>query len=77
MRHPLLRRLAWNPIVAAVPLARLWGNSYDSGFPIVRTAGAAFVGLWFALAVYDTLTNHRLLDYLYADEADSDAGGSA
>lgn len=77
VRHPFTRRLLWNPLVVAVPLAYLGYTAYLSGLPTVRTAGAAFVGLWFALSVFDAVSGHRWLDWLYSDEAEPPAGGSA
>jgi hypothetical protein len=52
-RHPFLRRLAWNPFNVAVPFAYLAYTTYLLGFPVARTLGAAFVGLWFGLSVLD------------------------
>ncbi len=69
MRHPFLRRLAWNPLLVAVFLAYLGYSAYLHGFPVGRTAGAAFVALWFGLSVYDTVTRHRFLDWLLSDES--------
>lgn len=71
--HPFLRRLAWNPLIVAVPLAYLGYTAYLSGFPVGRTAGAAFVALWFGLSAFDALSGHRLLDWLYSDE--NETGG--
>jgi hypothetical protein len=73
-RHPLQLRLTWNPLVVAVPLAFLGYTAYLADFPTWRTAGAAFVALWFGLSVYDALSGHRLLDWLYPDENEP-AGG--
>lgn len=73
-RHPFLRRLNWNPLVVAIPLAYLGYTTYQLGFPFGRTAGAAFVALWFGLSVFDALSGHRLLDWLYADEAKESHG---
>jgi hypothetical protein len=67
-KHSFLRRLNWNPIVVAVPFAYLVYTTVLAGFPLARTAGAAFVTLWFGLSVYDSLSHHRLLDWLYSDE---------
>ena len=30
--------------------------------------GLAFIGLWFVLAAFDSLTAHRWLNFLYSDE---------
>jgi hypothetical protein len=68
-KHPLIRRLQWNPIVVAVPLVYLGYSAYLQGFPLWRTSGAAFVGLWFGLSAFDMASGHRLLDWIYSDEA--------
>jgi len=73
-RHAFLRRLSWNPAVVAVPFAYLAYTTYLLGFPIARTLGAAFVGLWFGLSVFDLVTGHRLLDWLHSDEEESSDG---
>jgi hypothetical protein len=67
-RHPFLRRVGWNPAIVAMPFAYLAYTTYLAGFPVPRTIGAAFVGLWFGLSVFDFATRHRLLDWLYSDE---------
>ena len=67
IRHPFFRRLHWSPFVVAFPLAYLACTAYLGGFPVGRTAGAGFVALWFALSVYDAVTGHRLLDWLYCE----------
>jgi hypothetical protein len=74
VRHPLARRLLWSPLVGAVPLAYLGYMAYLQGFPPGRTAVAGVVALWFGLAVFDTFSSHRVLDWLYSDE---DAGAGA
>jgi hypothetical protein len=63
--------LLWNPLVVAVPLTYLGYTAYIGGFPLGRTAGAVFVGLWFGLSAFDTASGHRLLDWLYSDEAET------
>jgi hypothetical protein len=35
---------------------------------IAGLLGLAFIGLWFALSMYDWVTRHRWLDWLYSDE---------
>lgn len=56
--------------MVAVPFAYLAYTAYLRGFPAGRTAGAGFVGLWFALSAFDALSGHRWLDWLYSDEAE-------
>ena len=65
IRHPLLRRLAWNPLIVFLPFAYLSYTAYALGFPILRTVGAGFVAMWFGLSVFDAATEHRLLNWLY------------
>jgi hypothetical protein len=77
VRHPLTRRLLWNPLVVAIPLAYLGYTAYLAGFPAGRTAGATFVGLWFGLSAFDAVSGHRWLDWLYSDEAEPPACGGA
>lgn len=48
-------------------------TAFLAGFPIGRTGGAVFVAFWFALSVYDLITGHQLLDWMYSDESDTDA----
>src|SRR5271166_5968755 len=74
-RHRLIRRLNWNPFVVAVPLAYLAYSAYTSGFPLWRTAAASVVGLWFGMSVFDWVSKHRLLDWMYPDVA-TDAPGA-
>ena len=77
VRHPLTRRLLWNPLVVAVLLAYLGYTAYLSGFPAGRTAGAAFVGLWFGLSAFDAASGHRWLDWLYSGAAEPPGGEAA
>jgi hypothetical protein len=77
VRHPLTRRLLWNPLVVAGPFAYLAYTAYLGGFPVGRTAGAAFVGLWFGLAVFDMASGHRWLDWLYSKESEPPGGEGA
>ena len=77
VRHPLTRRLLWNPLIAGVLLAYLGYTAYLSGCPAGRTAGAGFVGLWFGLSAFDATSGHRWLDWLYSKEADPPGGGGA
>ncbi|MFO0851596.1 MAG: hypothetical protein U0871_24000 [Gemmataceae bacterium] len=67
-RHPLYRRVIWNPLVVAVPFAYLMYRTWQGDPGPAGWAGVAFIGLWFALSVYDALTSHRWLDILYGDE---------
>jgi hypothetical protein len=67
IQHPLYRRLLWNPFLVALPFAYLAYSAYTFGFPIGRTGAAGFVAFWFALSVYDSVTGHRLLDWMYSD----------
>ena len=70
IRHSFFRRLQWNPLVVAIPLAFLSYTAYLHSFSLGRTAGAAFVAFWFGLSVYDALSGHRLLDWLYSDDGE-------
>jgi hypothetical protein len=69
-RHSLYSRIAWHPVAASLFLAyaiyRLvaWGPSW------LRYAGLAFCAVWFLLALFDTLTSHRLLNWLSRDDTD-------
>lgn len=76
-RHPILRRLQWNPLLVVIPLAYLGCTAYLAGFPLWRTAAAVFVGLWFGLSVFDAASGHRWLDWLYSEEAESSGGEGA
>jgi len=60
----------WNPLAVAIPFAYLAYSAYVAGFPAGRTAGAAFVGLWFGLSAFDAASGHRWLDWLYSGEAE-------
>jgi hypothetical protein len=73
--HPFIRRLGWNPFIVAVPLAYLGYTAYLKGFPVGRTAGAAFVAFWFGLSAFDAISRHRLLDWLYSDKDETAGGG--
>jgi hypothetical protein len=77
VRHPLLRRLQWNPLLVAVPFAYLAYTAHLGGYPAGRTAGAAFVGLWFGLSAFDAVSGHRWLDWLYSEEAEPSGGEGA
>jgi hypothetical protein len=70
VRHPFLRRLAWNPLVVGVLFVYMWCTAYFAEFPLWRTAGTAFIGFWFGLSAHDTVSGHRWLDWLYSDEAE-------
>lgn len=66
-RHPLYRRVIWNPWVVAVPLAYLLYRTWQGDPGSAGWAGVAFIGLWFVLAMFDGITGHRWLDWLYGD----------
>ena len=70
--HPFFRRLG---CIVAVPLAYLGYTAYLKGFPAGRTAGAAFVAVWFCLSAFDAISGHRLLDWLYSDKHKTAGGG--
>lgn len=78
LHHPFFRRLSWNPFVVAVLFGYLAYTAYVAGFPVGRTLGAGFVGFWFALSVFDLISGHRLLDWMYAsDEVTSEDTGDS
>lgn len=67
-RHPLMRRINWNPFVVAPILGFMIYRICMGRTGIIDYTGAAFIGLWFALAAVDLATGHRFLDSLYSDE---------
>ena len=66
--HPLFRRLLWHPLIVAVPFGYLLYRTYLGRAGAGGIAGLAFVGLWFGLSVFDWLTAHSWLNWLYSDE---------
>jgi hypothetical protein len=54
--------------VVAVPLVDMWYTASLREFPPGRTAGAVLISFWFGLSLFDLLTGHRWLDWLYSDE---------
>ncbi len=68
MRHPFLRRLMWNPLLVAIPLAYSVTATYLNGFPVWRIAVVGSVALWFGLSAYDWITGHRWLDWVYSED---------
>lgn len=67
-RYTFWRRFNWNPFVVAVPFIYLWHSAYRFEFPWFRTAAACFVSVWFLGALYDFMSGHRLLDWMYSDD---------
>lgn len=66
-RHPFLRRLAWDPSVAIYWVAITGFFAYRDDFSFWLTVGVAINALWFILSVFDTISGHRWLDWLYPD----------
>lgn len=64
----MFRRLQWNPLLVAIPVGYLCFTTYIQGFPFGRTAAAAFMVVWFGLSVYNTISGHKWLDWLYSDD---------
>jgi hypothetical protein len=64
-RHPLARRLLWNPGFVALPTAYFVHRVWQDGFASARAAGLVTGMSWFALSVFDLITKHRFLDWLY------------
>lgn len=63
--------------MVAIPFAYLSHTAYLAGFPLGRTAGAAFVGIWFGLSAFDAISRHKWLDWLYSEEAKPFGGEEA
>lgn len=68
VRHPFTHRLAWNPLIVSILFAYLLYTTTQRDFPIGRVIGLGIVGLWLVLSLFDVLTKHRLLNWLYPDE---------
>jgi hypothetical protein len=68
MRHPWLRRLTWNPLLAGAGLAYFVCRTAISGVTTARIMGLVVFALWFALSLIDYFTNHKYLDWLYSDD---------
>lgn len=67
-RHPFLRRLGWHPLFAGGWFGLMLDLAYRGKSGPAFYAGLAFIGLWFGLSVFDRVTRHRWLDWLYGDE---------
>lgn len=63
------QRLCWHPAVTVFPFAFLAWKAYMNGFPVKETAGAIFTALWFGLSVFDLISGHLLLHWLYGDDS--------
>jgi hypothetical protein len=55
-------------LVAAGPFGSLIRRAALGRAGVVEWASLEVTGLWFGLAVYDWVTSHRRLDWLYSDE---------
>jgi len=66
-----LRRLIWHPLLVVLLFAELAYRTYLGRTGILGLASLGFIGFWLGLSVYDWLTAHRLLDYLYSEEGES------
>ena len=67
-KHSFINRLNWSPFAAAIPLSYMGWSAYIRGFPVARTLWTCFMLVWFAMAVYDMRSGHKLLDWLYAPD---------
>jgi uncharacterized protein YegJ (DUF2314 family) len=67
-RHPLLRRLSWNPLLVVIPFAYMAYRVYMGQTGVIDVIGLGVIGLWFGLSVYDLTTSHKWLDTLYGNK---------
>jgi hypothetical protein len=65
-----LQRMNWHPLVAALPFGFFVFRVFTAGFTATRTIGLCVVTLWFAMAVIDRATGHRLTDWLRREDED-------
>jgi hypothetical protein len=72
-RHPPLRRFMWHPLVAVLPVLHFGYRLLSGQGTAYRVVGLAVGVIWIVGAVYDRWTEHRLLDYLYAQDDGDDA----
>ena len=63
-----MRRVLWNPLLAAGCLAFLTFRLATVGANWVRIAGVVVCGVWFALAVYDRYSGGKFVAGLYSDD---------
>ena len=68
MKHPLWRRLIWHPAIVLIPVIWFTVRLVMGIRTLWVIAGSIVVGVWFALAVCDIATRHRVLDWLYSDD---------
>ena len=71
-QHSFRHRVSWDPQWVGCALALVIFTAYLDEFPLWSIVGVAFVALWFGLSVYDAATSHRLLDWLYPEDAGTD-----
>ena len=74
IQHTRWRLFQWHPLFSGVALASFIFNSTTKGVTLYRGLGLVFVGIWFVMCVIDWATRHRLLDWMYSDEAGPDGG---
>src|SRR5579864_5818377 len=74
-RHPLLRRLSWNPLLVTVLFADVAYRIHARGVGVFNLAALGVIGLWLVLSVYDWFTSHSLLDAWYSDNASALTNG--
>jgi hypothetical protein len=68
-RHSLPRRLLWHPAIVAILTAYFAERTWRLGLSLARTGGLLVSAVWLVLSVFDFMSNHKLLDWLYDDES--------
>jgi hypothetical protein len=66
--HPLSRRLLWRPAFVALPTAYVLYRVSTHRLSGARIGGLVCSAIWFPLSVYNLITKHRFLDWLYSPD---------
>ena len=64
-RHSLYHRILWHPVFAAAVLGYAIYRCWFWGFSGIRVAAIVFGALWVGMAVADTVSGHKVLNWLY------------
>lgn len=67
-RHRLYRRIAWHPLVSGLFAAHSAWSLYASDATVFRVAGLCLTLFWFGLSLFDALTRHKFLNWLYSHD---------
>lgn len=60
----------WIPFLVAIPVSCTLYSTYHRDFPTSRILGSCFMLLWFGMSLWDFMSGHKLLDWMYGRERD-------